>query len=199
MVDAVLLDAVNSWCPWSGLNARPLPYQGSALPLSYMGRKTESQAFAKIESDPSFLTTSHAVRVLHIQNRSLGAGEGNRTLVVSLEGFCSTIELHPRVRRQRLGDIGQTVRVQLPCSCHAVAIYTQQTRIVPCLLFADSRMVEGEGFEPSKAEPTDLQSVPFDRSGTPPAKHARIAISVPGVKRFVFHRDKVHFTTGNAR
>jgi hypothetical protein len=27
----------------------------------------------------------------------LGAGEGNRTLVVSLEGFCSTIELHPLV------------------------------------------------------------------------------------------------------
>lgn len=30
------------------------------------------------------------------------------------------------------------------------------------------RMVEGEGFEPSKAEPTDLQSAPFGRSGTPP-------------------------------
>ena len=27
--------------------------------------------------------------------REIGAGEGNRTLVVSLEGFCSTIELHP--------------------------------------------------------------------------------------------------------
>ena len=27
----------------------------------------------------------------------LGAGEGNRTLVVSLEGFCSTIELHPQL------------------------------------------------------------------------------------------------------
>ena len=27
-----------------------------------------------------------------------GAGEGNRTLVVSLEGFCSTIELHPLAR-----------------------------------------------------------------------------------------------------
>src|SRR5258707_3480514 len=26
----------------------------------------------------------------------LGAGEGNRTLVFSLEGCCSTIELHPR-------------------------------------------------------------------------------------------------------
>ena len=29
-----------------------------------------------------------------------GAGEGNRTLVVSLEGFCSTIELHPHVTAQ---------------------------------------------------------------------------------------------------
>ena len=29
-------------------------------------------------------------------------------------------------------------------------------------------MVEGGGFEPPKALPTDLQSVPFDRSGTPP-------------------------------
>src|SRR5262245_66397301 len=27
-----------------------------------------------------------------------GAGEGNRTLVISLEGCCSTIELHPRTR-----------------------------------------------------------------------------------------------------
>jgi hypothetical protein len=35
--------------------------------------------------------------------------------------------------------------------------------------FAHS-LVEGEGFEPSKAEPADLQSAPFNRSGTPP-KH----------------------------
>ena len=27
--------------------------------------------------------------------KRLGAGEGNRTLVISLEGCCSTIELHP--------------------------------------------------------------------------------------------------------
>ena len=26
---------------------------------------------------------------------NFGAGEGNRTPVISLEGFCSTIELHP--------------------------------------------------------------------------------------------------------
>ena len=38
------------------------------------------------------------------------------------------------------------------------------------LLLNQLLVVEGEGFEPSKAEPTDLQSVPFDRSGTPPAK-----------------------------
>ncbi len=31
-------------------------------------------------------------------------------------------------------------------------------------------MVEGEGFEPSKAEPSDLQSDPFDRSGIPPER-----------------------------
>ena len=30
------------------------------------------------------------------------------------------------------------------------------------------KMVEGEGFEPSKAEPSDLQSDPFNHSGTPP-------------------------------
>src|SRR4051812_28105976 len=30
------------------------------------------------------------------------------------------------------------------------------------------RLVAGAGFEPAKAEPTDLQSVPFDRSGIPP-------------------------------
>src|SRR6516162_2187060 len=29
---------------------------------------------------------------------TVGAGEGKRTLVISLEGCCSTIELHPRTR-----------------------------------------------------------------------------------------------------
>jgi hypothetical protein len=48
-----------------------------------------------------------------------GAGEGNRTLVISLEGFCSTIELHPR-RFQR-GEaaaeynIAATVKIGLTC------------------------------------------------------------------------------------
>ena len=29
-------------------------------------------------------------------------------------------------------------------------------------------LMDGEGFEPSKAVPTDLQSAPFGHSGTPP-------------------------------
>ena len=34
-------------------------------------------------------------------------------------------------------------------------------------------LVEGGGFEPPKAEPSDLQSDPFDHSGTPPKMQAR--------------------------
>ena len=32
----------------------------------------------------------------------------------------------------------------------------------------NGKVVEGAGFEPAKAEPSDLQSDPFGRSGTPP-------------------------------
>ncbi len=42
-------------------------------------------------------------------------------------------------------------------------------------------MVEGEGFEPSKAEPADLQSAPFNHSGIPPknrsGNHTRSLLS----------------------
>ena len=34
-------------------------------------------------------------------------------------------------------------------------------------------VVEGGGFEPPKASPTDLQSVPFGRSGTPPRNRSQ--------------------------
>ena len=39
--------------------------------------------------------------------------------------------------------------------------------------FNSENMVEGEGFEPSKVEPADLQSDPFGRSGTPPNKQPK--------------------------
>lgn len=37
-------------------------------------------------------------------------------------------------------------------------------------------MVEGVGFEPTKAEPADLQSAPVDRLGTPPKREPEIII-----------------------
>jgi hypothetical protein len=69
------------------------------------------------------------------------AGEGNRTLVFSLEGYCSTIELHP----------------------HYDSNPARTWAIKP-----NPSLMGGAGFEPAKALPTDLQSVPFDHSGNPP-------------------------------
>jgi hypothetical protein len=37
----------------------------------------------------------------------IGAGEGNRTLVISLEGCCSTIELHPHRGANRLTGLAK--------------------------------------------------------------------------------------------
>ncbi len=145
-----------------------------------------------------------------------GAGEGNRTLVVSLEGFCSTIELHPPVctRTIRTGPpatpLGARMRhFALPAASNALLARTSPTPAVRRSVPGDpdqreptgqlqsdrakppvestgrirpaeptgaippahgwsGALVEGEGFEPSKAWPADLQSAPFDRSGTPP-------------------------------
>ncbi len=41
-------------------------------------------------------------------------------------------------------------------------------------------MVEGAGFEPAKAVPSDLQSDPFGRSGTPPKEKLQFRISGGG-------------------
>ena len=40
-------------------------------------------------------------------------------------------------------------------------------------------MVEGGGFEPPKAEPSDLQSDPFGHSGTPPKTEQSIVDERP--------------------
>src|ERR1043165_9719818 len=80
----------------------------------------------------------------------VGAGEGNRTLVISLEGFCSTIELHPP------GSVH-------PKSSSAVSL--------PCRLACfEPEVAGGGGWIRTNvgARPTDLQSAPFSRSGTPP-------------------------------
>ncbi len=58
-----------------------------------------------------------------------GAGEGNRTLVFSLEGCCSTIELHPRA-----GD--QLSRQRAASTAHARALFPRtplNRRPIRCL------------------------------------------------------------------
>ena len=47
-------------------------------------------------------------------------------------------------------------------------------------------MVVGDGFEPSKAELTDLQSVPFDRSGTPPPKSSTNILIIYSARKPLF-------------
>jgi hypothetical protein len=85
------------------------------------------------------------------------AGEGSRTLVSSLEGYGSTVELHPRVKNDECGmmndELATTIGVRLSFIIHHSTLFP----------------VGGEGFEPSKALPSDLQSDPFDRSGNPPS------------------------------
>ena len=85
---------------------------------------------------------------------SSGAGEGNRTLVVSLEGFCSAIELHPPR--------------SLTQKCNTDK---RRLSIGPAPPFS-LRFTGGGGWIRTNvgARPTDLQSAPFSRSGTPPAE-----------------------------
>ena len=49
-----------------------------------------------------------------------------------------------------------------------------KAEVLPLNYTRKRKLVEGEGFEPSKAEPSDLQSDPFDRSGTPPQNQSTI-------------------------
>jgi hypothetical protein len=65
---------------------------------------------------------------------NFGAGEGNRTLVISLEGCCSTIELHPR-----RGDSHRTSAIR--------SLAFGMTG--PCILLPG--MVGEVGLEPTKA------------------------------------------------
>ena len=87
-------------------------------------------------------TTELQGQLVCAKNRAskTGAGEGNRTLVISLEGFSSTIELHP-----------------------------QRPPLQPLISkFNSLPVVERAGFEPAYSERTDLQSVAFNHSATSP-------------------------------
>ena len=77
-----------------------------------------------------------------------GAGEGNRTLVISLEGFSSTIELHPQ---------------------YYCLITSTHTSLIP-LLLSYNKFIWWRELDSNqrRRKPTDLQSAPFSRSGISP-------------------------------
>ena len=84
------------------------------------------------------------------------AGEGNRTLVFSLEGYCSTVELHPRYVSPF-----EDAKYGVPVNGIALNLFLCKHPLV--------MKMGSAGFEPAKALPSDLQSDPFDRSGNSPS------------------------------
>ena len=56
----------------------------------------------------------------------------------------------------------------LPLNYTRTTFHSYLSTQIASVLYPGKKMVEGEGFEPSKAEPADLQSAPFGHSGTPP-------------------------------
>lgn len=84
----------------------------------------------------------------------------------SLPRKCSTPELH----RLLSGKPGSN---RPPTAWKAVAL--------PNELFP-LKAVGEEGFEPPKAAPTDLQSAPFDRSGTPPIIFNKLTRAGGGIR-----------------
>src|SRR5262245_42073752 len=95
--------------------SNPCPQTPSSTPLSASSchgqrdqscRRCNAVSSGRISPWPyTFLVLAAATSPLGFQSLAeiAGAGEENRTPVISLEGCCSTIELHPR-----LGEHSQT-------------------------------------------------------------------------------------------
>ena len=88
-------------------------------------------------------------------SRKAGAGRGNRTLTTSLEGWGSTIELHPQLKRAESSNLIQSQK-------------NERRTTLSNKHFRKRPVVGRTGFEPVKAVPSDLQSDPVDRLGICP-------------------------------
>ena len=116
-----------------------------------------------------------------------GAGEGNRTLVVSLEGFCSTIELHPLDFAPPCKPLGAGFRLVLfrrivlllrlfshPWRrSHGWIAFPNRAAVDPPPVLPslpETRWWRGLDSNQRRRTPTGLQPVPFNHSGTPPEK-----------------------------
>src|SRR5262245_35022783 len=69
---------------------------GRSRPVRRNGALHEQkQTICQNEQQPA---CQNGVKAMVQVLENVGAGEGNRTLVISLEGCCSTIELHPHAK-----------------------------------------------------------------------------------------------------
>ena len=76
---------VGRWCRRQDSNPRQADYRSAVLPLNYTGMARREGV------EPS----TRGLGYYRPRSAETGAGGGNRTRIISLEGCCSTIELHP--------------------------------------------------------------------------------------------------------
>ncbi len=163
---------------------------------------------------------------LFMRSPKRGAGEGNRTLVISLEGFCSTIELHPPAIHLRCNPHPAAKRASRRAASLQGTSFPAPTKIrfdclerspdpncptrrpgphpcrarIPVRLPSDGAtcatpgtgdirggagcLTGGGGWIRTNvgARPTDLQSAPFNHSGTPPREPQIILVGRSCVK-----------------
>ena len=109
----------------------------------------------------STVAAAHRQPAIRLTSPHLGAG-GRLYVRWRGEDYSTPPALRPSGRRARTAFSGAA---RLRRTSVRFASSPERVRRRPCI-----HLVEGGGFEPPKAEPSDLQSDPFDRSGTPPKK-----------------------------
>ena len=81
-----------------------------------------------------------------------------------------------KIKKQILYGAGNETRTRNPQLGRLMLYQLSYSRNNICSDYMKYKVVEGGGFEPPKSLTTDLQSVPFGHSGTPPQlyNHTRI-------------------------
>jgi hypothetical protein len=142
----------------------PLPYQGSALPTELRGHFRFRIFFArrlcaaKAKAGAGDEARTRDIQLGRLKLYQLSYSRTYTIVVAVLKPHIHTIIIAGGCQYRSM----RTVITLKPCSVKRL-----RKRISPTST-RSTRMVVGGGFEPPKASPTDLQSVPFGRSGTPP-------------------------------
>ena len=145
----------------TGIEPASSAWKAEVLPLNYARASQRRQTLANRSARCKSVIDMNAAKAGHsdqfdkddgrrrrIIRRSAPHPSGQHALRVVRRSFAAPSNLY---RFENLLDASSPVAID---SCR--------------YYFPNLVMVEGGGFEPPKAEPTDLQSVPFDRLGIPP-------------------------------